>query len=127
MNRQARARYILATLDAGGTCADVLAGTGATTTDRLIRWCQREHLTDAAAALRTARTREQQALTRAAWCEDVEVLLSTGAATAGELAARMGCPTVGALHKRLTRYGRDDLAARLRDRDRPACHYERAA
>lgn len=58
--------------------------------------------------------------------EDVEFMLGVGV-PALEVAQRVGAPSLGALHKRLQRAGRHDLAERVRRTDRTAADYRKAA
>ncbi|KFC52744.1 hypothetical protein GY12_00925 [Micrococcus luteus] len=57
--------------------------------------------------------------------EDVEFLLGIGVSVLDVL-QRVGVPSIGALHKRLQRAGRHDLAERVRRYDRAAADYRRA-
>ena len=58
--------------------------------------------------------------------EDVEFLLSAGNGV-HEVIQRVCAPSLGALHKRLQRAGRHDLAERVRRADRTAADYRKAA
>lgn len=58
--------------------------------------------------------------------EDVEFLLSAGIGV-HEVTQRVGAPSLGALHKRLQRAGRTDLAETVRRADRTRADYRRAA
>nr|WP_298986582.1 hypothetical protein [uncultured Micrococcus sp.] len=56
--------------------------------------------------------------------EDVEFLLRLGTVPP-EVVERVGAPSLGALHKRLQRAGRHDLAETVRRWDREAADYRR--
>ncbi|MCK6096200.1 hypothetical protein KZX06_09700 [Micrococcus sp. EYE_162] len=56
----------------------------------------------------------------------MEFLLSAGNGV-HEAIQRVGAPSLGALHKRLQRAGRHDLAERVRRWDREAADYRKAA